>query len=123
MLYKYLFSILCGHLNLNQKRKKLNLTGYQANRPVYRPNRPVYRSNRSVPKCAGQFEFALGFDRFLPVTGQTGLVNRNRRTAVTANQSYILTLLVIRGALPLTVLVVCSFSFTFILDESLKKLY
>ena len=36
MLYKHLFSILCGHLNLNQKRKKLNLTGFQSNRPVYR---------------------------------------------------------------------------------------
>ena len=35
MLYKHLFSILCGHLNLNQKRKKkLNWTGYQSNRPV-----------------------------------------------------------------------------------------
>ena len=37
MLYKYSFIILCGHLNLNQKRKKnLNLAGYQSNRPVYR---------------------------------------------------------------------------------------
>ena len=35
MLYKHLFSILCGHLNLNKKKKKkLNLTGYQSNRPV-----------------------------------------------------------------------------------------
>ena len=34
MLYKHLFSILCGHLNLNQKEKNLNLTGYQSNRPV-----------------------------------------------------------------------------------------
>ena len=32
MLYKHLFSILCGHLNL--KQKKLNLAGYQSNRPV-----------------------------------------------------------------------------------------
>ena len=44
MLYKHLFSILCGHLNLNQKRKKLNLTGYQSNRPVNWSNRPVSRS-------------------------------------------------------------------------------
>ena len=43
MLYKYLFSILCGHLNLNQKRKKFEFdrlpvkpTGYQSNRPVSR---------------------------------------------------------------------------------------
>ena len=34
MLYKHLFSILCGHLNLKKKRKNLNLTGYQSNRPV-----------------------------------------------------------------------------------------
>ena len=34
MLYKHLFSILCGHLNLNKKRKNLNLIGYQSNRPV-----------------------------------------------------------------------------------------
>ena len=44
MLYKHLFNILCGHLNLNKKRKKLNLSGYQSNRPVYRSNQPVYRS-------------------------------------------------------------------------------
>ena len=80
MLYKYLFSILCGHLNLN--KKKLNLTGYQSNRPVYRPNRPVFRSNRSVPKCAGRFEFALGFNRFLSVSDETGPVYRNRSAPV-----------------------------------------
>ena len=45
----------------------MNLAGYQSNRPVYRSNRPV-------PKCAGRFEFALGFDRFLPVSGETGPV-------------------------------------------------
>jgi len=51
MLYKHLFSILCGHLNLNQKRKKFEFdrlpvkpTGYQLNRPVNRSNRPVSRS-------------------------------------------------------------------------------
>ena len=62
MLYKYSFSILYGHLNFNQKRKKnwilpvtsqtdqlpVKPTGYQSNRLVYRPNRPVYRSNRPV---------------------------------------------------------------------------
>jgi len=43
MLYKHLFSILCGHLNLKQKRKKFEFdrlpikpTGYQSNRPVNR---------------------------------------------------------------------------------------
>ena len=51
MLYKHSFSILCGYLNLNQKRKKIEFgrvpvkpTGYQSNRPVNRSNRPVYRS-------------------------------------------------------------------------------
>ena len=51
MLYKHLFSILCGHLNLNKKIKKIEFdrlavkpTGYQSNRPVNRSNRPVSRS-------------------------------------------------------------------------------
>ena len=44
MLYKHLFSILFGHLNLNQKRKKIEFAGYQSNRPVNRSNRPVSRS-------------------------------------------------------------------------------
>ena len=50
MLYKYLFSILCGHLNLNQKRKekirrpvKTHLVN-RSNRPVNRSNWQVYRS-------------------------------------------------------------------------------
>ena len=63
MLYKHSFSILCGHLNLNQKRKKLNLAGYQSNRPVYRyepfaqrilnSNFRPNRSGISVPDPAG----------------------------------------------------------------------
>ena len=53
MLYKHLFSILCGHLNLNQKRKKIEFSGLPvkptvklvkpADTPVNRSNRPVYR--------------------------------------------------------------------------------
>ena len=55
-----------GHvliMNLNQKRKKLNLTGYQSNRPVYRTNRPVYRYE---PVELGSLNLNLnlsGFDR------------------------------------------------------------
>ena len=48
MLYKHSFSILCGHLNLNQKRKKLNLAGYHSNRPVTGQTGPVNRSNQSA---------------------------------------------------------------------------
>ena len=47
MLYKHLFSILYGDLNLNKKiefdRLPVKPTGYQPNRPVYRSNLPVYR--------------------------------------------------------------------------------
>ena len=72
MLYKHLFSILCGHLNLNQIF--LNLAGYQSNRPVNRlPVGTVYTCD---------FEFKFKFDRFSPVFGQTGPVNRYRRAAV-----------------------------------------
>ena len=69
------------------------------NRPVNRSNRPVYRSKTGytcdfkfgfefkpikpagIPVRTGWtefFEFKFEFDRFLPVTGQTGSVNRNR---------------------------------------------
>ena len=79
----------------------------RSNWPVYRSNRPVYRSkpityailNLDSVKPAGKpvkpartgwtapFEFKFEFNRFLPVTGQTGPVNRNRRLAVTGNRS------------------------------------
>ena len=82
MLYKYLFSILCGHLNL--KQKKLNLTGYQSNRPVNRSNRPV---NRSEPVEHAILNLILNLTGFrsnrsgkpLPdragLTGPVGLLN------------------------------------------------
>ena len=42
MLHKHSFSILCGHLNLNQKKKKkLNLAGYHSNRLVTGQTGPV----------------------------------------------------------------------------------
>ena len=80
MLYKYLFSILCGHLNLNQKRKKIEFgrlpvkpTGKPAGKPVGIPVKTVYTCD---------FEFGFEFDQFPPVFGQTGPVNRYRRAAV-----------------------------------------
>jgi len=51
MLYKYLFSILYGHLNLNQKRKKfefdrlpIKLTG----KPVKLTGKPVKPTGKPV---------------------------------------------------------------------------
>jgi len=65
MLYKHLFSILCGHLNLNQKRKKFEFdrllvkpTGYQLNRPV----KPTGKLVGTGWTC--DFEFEFEFDRF-----------------------------------------------------------
>ena len=86
MLYKHLFRILCGHLNLNQKRKK-----FEFNRLPVKPAGIPVRTGWTAT-----FEFKFEFNRFLPVTGQTDPVNRNRRPAITANQSDNLT----RGAAP-----------------------
>ena len=41
-----------------------------------------YQSNRSVPKCAGRFEFALGFDRFYRFSGETGPDYQNQSAPV-----------------------------------------
>ena len=86
MLYKHLFSILCGHLNLNQKRKKnefgrlpVKLTG----KPVKPAGKPVKPIGKPVGTgCTGAFEFKFEFDRFPPVSGQTGPVNRYRTVPV-----------------------------------------
>jgi len=40
MLYKYLFSIVCGHLNLNQKRKKIEF-GRLLVKPISKPVKPA----------------------------------------------------------------------------------
>ena len=64
MLYKHLFSILCGHLNLNQKRKKFEFGRL--------PVKPTGTLVRTV--CTMAFEFKFDFDRFGPVSGQTGPV-------------------------------------------------
>src|SRR6185437_7512741 len=45
---KHLFSILCAHLNLNQKN--MNLAGYHLNRPVTGQTGPVNRSNRQASR-------------------------------------------------------------------------
>ena len=93
MLYKHLFSILCGHLNLNKKRKKIEFdrlpvkpTGKPAGKPVYPADIPV----RTV--STGEFEFKFAFVRFRPVTGLTGPVSRNRTLAVRGDRSENLTL-------------------------------
>ena len=72
----------------------------RSNQPVNWPNRPVYRSkpvthailnldsnsNRPVyryePVELSFFEFKFKFDRFLPVSGQTGPVYRYRTPPV-----------------------------------------
>ena len=49
----------------------------------------AHRSNRSEPvawEFLNLFEFGFEFNRFPPVTGQTGPVNRNRSPAVTGNR-------------------------------------
>ena len=59
MLYKQLFSILYGHLNLNQKRKKFEF-GRLPVKPAGIPVETVYTCD---------FEFGFEFDRFPPVSG------------------------------------------------------
>ena len=77
MLYKHLFSILCRHLNLNRKRKKIEFDRLPA-KPAGIPVRTGW---------TGKFEFKFEFVRFRPVTGQTGPVYRNRKPAVTGHRS------------------------------------
>ena len=58
----------------------------RSNRPVNRSNRPVNRSEPVARENLNLFEFGFEFNRFPPVTGQTGPVNRNRSPAVTGNR-------------------------------------
>ena len=74
MLYKYLFSILCGHLNLNKKIKFDQLPVKPAGIPV--------RTGWTAP-----FEFKFDFDRYRPVSGQTGPVYRYRTRPVWPDRS------------------------------------
>ena len=73
----------------------------RSNRPINRPvnrlhgsfwisnrsNRPVNRSEPVVWEFLNLFEFGFEFNRFPPVTGPTGPVNRNRWPAVWVNRS------------------------------------
>ena len=85
MLYKYLFSILCGHLNLNKKiefgRLPVKPTGKPAGKLVQPTGKPVRTD------CTAAFEFKFEFDRFRPVSGQTGPVYRNRIPPVWPDRS------------------------------------
>jgi hypothetical protein len=68
MLYKHLFSILCGHLNLNQKRKKFEfgrLPVKPTGKPVKPAGKPVQPTGKPVrTDCTAAFEFKFEFDRF-----------------------------------------------------------
>src|SRR6185312_1643984 len=77
MLYKHSFSILCGYLNLNQKRKKFEF-GRLPVKPTGIPVRTV---------CTANFEFKFDFDRYRPVSGQTGPVYRYRTRPVWPDRS------------------------------------
>ena len=82
MLYKHLFSILCGHLNLNQKKIEFGRL------PVKPTGKPVKPAGKPVQTdCTAVFEFKFEFDRFQPVTGQTGPVYRNRTALVWPDRS------------------------------------
>ena len=81
MLYKYLFSIFCGHLNFNQKKFEFDrLPVKPTGKPVKPAGKSVGIPVRIVYTC--DFEFGFEFDQFPPVFGQTGPVNRYRRAAV-----------------------------------------
>jgi len=84
MLYKHLFSILCGHLNLNQKRKKIEF-GRLPVKPTGIPVKPA-----SIPVrtgCNAKFEFKFEFHRYRPVSDQTGPVYRYRTAPVWPDRS------------------------------------
>ena len=91
MLYKYLFSILCGHLNLNQKRKKIEFDRLPV-KPTGKPVKPagklVYPAGIPVRTVStGEFELKFAFVRFRPVIGLTGPVSRNRTPVVRGDRS------------------------------------
>ena len=72
MLYKHSFSILCWHLNLNQKRKKIEF-GRLPVKPTGIPVKPAgSQMRRTIWICTGIW----------PVSGETGPVYRNRSAPV-----------------------------------------
>src|SRR6185295_2090744 len=86
MLYKHSFSILCGHLNLNQKRKKIEF-GQLPVKPTGKRIKPAGIPVRTG--CTTKFEF----HRYRPVSGQTGPVYRYRTAPVWPDRSVSKTLL------------------------------
>ena len=84
MLYKHSFSILCGHLNLNQKRKK-----FEFGRLSLKPDRFTSLTGRLTGgnRLNCHFWFEIWIWPVFLVTGQTVPVYRNRRAAVLSHRS------------------------------------
>jgi len=97
MLYKHSFSILCGHLNLNQKRKKIEF-GRLPVKPAGKLVKPTGIPVGTV--CTANFEFKFDFDQYRPVSGQTGPVYRYRTRPVWPDRSVRETLLLMRCLTP-----------------------
>ena len=98
MLYKHSFIILCGHLNLNQKRKKnwiCPVTSQTDRLPVKLAGKLVKPTSIPVRTVwTAKFEFKFDFHRYRPVSGQTGPVYRYRTAPVWPDRSVIKTLMV-----------------------------
>jgi len=90
MLYKHSFSILCGHLNLNQKRKKFEF-GRLPVKPTGKPVKPAGIPVRTG--CTVKFEFKFEFHLYRPVSSQTGPVYRYRTAPVWPDRSVSKTLM------------------------------
>ena len=89
--------MLCGHLNLNQKRKKFKF----GRLPVKPAGKPVKPAGKPVgTDWTWDFEFDFEFDRFPPISGQTGLVNRYRTAPVWPDRSVYLTLVLTSLPMP-----------------------
>ena len=56
MLYKHSVSILCGHLNLNQKRKKIEFGGLPV-KPAGKPVKPAGIPFQTGYTCVFKFGF------------------------------------------------------------------
>jgi len=69
-----------------------------------RSNRPVNRSEPVAWEFLNLFEFGFEFNRFPPVTGLTGPVNRYRRAAVRPVRSDFKTLIATHGLIIICVI-------------------
>ena len=84
MLYKHSFSVLCGHLNLNQKKKKIEF----GRLPVKPTGKPVKLAGIPVrTSCTAKFEFKFEFHRYRSVYGQTEPVYWYRTALVWPHRS------------------------------------